>query len=59
MRPITVELSPSEALHLIGVLGVHLHIRQQAGKPYQITARLEEKVNRAILDATAREDAAK
>lgn len=56
MRPITVDLSPSEALHLVGLLGIIARDRRRRGLSARLTERIFVKVDTAILDATAREE---
>lgn len=59
MKPVTIDLMPTEAMHLVAVLGIYAKARDARGKPAVVTRRIAAKLDKALLDATAREDAAK
>lgn len=56
MKPITIELTPSEALHLLSVMGIYISARKVQGKPYAVSVRIHRKVDLAIQDATVRDE---
>lgn len=55
MKPVTIELSPTEALTLLGIVQAYAKARRKRALPSSVTERIFAKVDKALLDATTGE----
>lgn len=53
MRPVTIELTPLEAITLLGIVAGYAKARQKRNLPNSVSERIHQKVDKALLDATA------
>lgn len=53
MKPVTIELTPLEALTLLGIVAGYAKARQRRNLPNSVSERIHQKVDKALLDATA------
>lgn len=52
MRPVTIDLTPLEALTLLGIVAGYAKARQKRSLPASVSERIHQKVDKALLDAT-------